>query len=109
MVVYTRAAGRTSIRVKVQCLNASAGQFEGNVTELTDEIQVLVCATGWAHCRGNVWSGRHLWAACMSKCSRKASFGARVLGIAATLLLHSFTPSVYVCFCGDQELLFLHS
>uniref|UniRef100_A0A8V1AEC8 Nucleoporin 210 like n=1 Tax=Gallus gallus TaxID=9031 RepID=A0A8V1AEC8_CHICK len=43
MVVYTRAAGRTSIRVKVQCLNASAGQFEGNVTELTDEIQVLVC------------------------------------------------------------------
>ncbi|XP_040508537.1 nuclear pore membrane glycoprotein 210-like isoform X7 [Gallus gallus] len=42
MVVYTRAAGRTSIRVKVQCLNASAGQFEGNVTELTDEIQVLV-------------------------------------------------------------------
>ncbi|POI26619.1 hypothetical protein CIB84_009631, partial [Bambusicola thoracicus] len=42
MVVYTRAAGRTSIRVKVQCLNASAGQFEGNVTELSDEIQVLV-------------------------------------------------------------------
>ncbi|XP_031462245.1 nuclear pore membrane glycoprotein 210-like isoform X2 [Phasianus colchicus] len=42
MVVYTRAAGRTSIRVKVQCLNASAGQFEGNVTELSDEVQVLV-------------------------------------------------------------------
>uniref|UniRef100_G1NKA3 Nucleoporin 210 like n=1 Tax=Meleagris gallopavo TaxID=9103 RepID=G1NKA3_MELGA len=42
MVVCTRAAGRTSIRVKVQCLNASAGQFEGNVTELSDEVQVLV-------------------------------------------------------------------
>ncbi|NXC49303.1 P210L protein, partial [Penelope pileata] len=42
MVVYTRSAGRTSIRVKVQCLNASAGQFEGNVTELADEVQVLV-------------------------------------------------------------------
>ncbi|XP_015740000.1 nuclear pore membrane glycoprotein 210-like isoform X2 [Coturnix japonica] len=42
MVVYTRAAGRTSIRVKVQCLNASAGQFEGNVAELSDEVQVLV-------------------------------------------------------------------
>uniref|UniRef100_A0A8C9LAN5 Nucleoporin 210 like n=1 Tax=Pavo cristatus TaxID=9049 RepID=A0A8C9LAN5_PAVCR len=42
MVVYTRAAGRTSIRVKVQCLSASAGQFEGNVTELSDQVQVLV-------------------------------------------------------------------
>ncbi|XP_048785353.1 nuclear pore membrane glycoprotein 210-like isoform X2 [Lagopus muta] len=42
MVVRTRAAGRTGIRVKVQCLNASAGQFEGNVAELSDEVQVLV-------------------------------------------------------------------
>ncbi|XP_021232281.1 nuclear pore membrane glycoprotein 210-like isoform X2 [Numida meleagris] len=42
MVVSTRAAGRTNIRVKVQCLNPSAGQFEGNVTELSDEVQVLV-------------------------------------------------------------------
>ncbi|NXI74493.1 P210L protein, partial [Anseranas semipalmata] len=42
MVVYTKSAGRTSIKVTVQCLNASAGQFEGNVTELSDEVQILV-------------------------------------------------------------------
>lgn len=46
MVVRTRAAGRTGIRVKVQCLNASAGQFEGNVAELSDQVQVLVGAKG---------------------------------------------------------------
>uniref|UniRef100_A0A8B9IA61 Nucleoporin 210 like n=1 Tax=Anser brachyrhynchus TaxID=132585 RepID=A0A8B9IA61_9AVES len=42
MVVHTKSAGRTSIKVMVQCLNASAGQFEGNVTELSDEVQILV-------------------------------------------------------------------
>lgn len=42
IVVYTKAAGRTSIKVTRQCLNASAGQFEGNYTELLDEVQILV-------------------------------------------------------------------
>uniref|UniRef100_A0A8C3BHY5 Nucleoporin 210 like n=1 Tax=Cairina moschata TaxID=8855 RepID=A0A8C3BHY5_CAIMO len=42
MVVHTNSAGRTSIKVMVRCLNASAGQFEGNVTELSDEVQILV-------------------------------------------------------------------
>ncbi|XP_035202398.1 nuclear pore membrane glycoprotein 210-like isoform X1 [Oxyura jamaicensis] len=42
MVVHTKSAGRTSIQVVVQCLNASAGQLEGNVTELSDEVQILV-------------------------------------------------------------------
>ncbi|XP_067395378.1 nuclear pore membrane glycoprotein 210-like [Emydura macquarii macquarii] len=42
MVVYTKAAGRTSIKVTVQCLNVSAGQFEGNIAELSDEVQILV-------------------------------------------------------------------
>ncbi|NXK46489.1 P210L protein, partial [Chauna torquata] len=42
MVVYTKSAGRASIRVTVQCLNTPAGQFEGNVTELSDEVQILV-------------------------------------------------------------------
>uniref|UniRef100_A0A8C8RFJ2 BIG2 domain-containing protein n=1 Tax=Pelusios castaneus TaxID=367368 RepID=A0A8C8RFJ2_9SAUR len=42
MVVYTKAAGRTSIKVTVKCQNVSAGQFEGDVTELSDEVQILV-------------------------------------------------------------------
>uniref|UniRef100_A0A8C3IN75 BIG2 domain-containing protein n=1 Tax=Chrysemys picta bellii TaxID=8478 RepID=A0A8C3IN75_CHRPI len=42
MVVHTKAAGRTSIKVTVQCLNVSAGQFEGNMAELSDEVQILV-------------------------------------------------------------------
>ncbi|XP_006264393.3 nuclear pore membrane glycoprotein 210-like [Alligator mississippiensis] len=42
MVIYTKVAGRTSIKVTVQCLNVSAGQFEGNLAELSDEIQILV-------------------------------------------------------------------
>ncbi|XP_044847945.1 nuclear pore membrane glycoprotein 210-like isoform X4 [Mauremys mutica] len=42
MVVHTKAAGRTSIKVTVQCLNVSAGQFEGNLAELSDEVQILV-------------------------------------------------------------------
>ncbi|XP_025936693.1 nuclear pore membrane glycoprotein 210-like [Apteryx rowi] len=42
MVIYTKAAGRTTIKVSVQCLNTSAGQFEGNLTELSDEVQILV-------------------------------------------------------------------
>ncbi|KAM7080389.1 LOW QUALITY PROTEIN: nuclear pore membrane glycoprotein 210-like, partial [Ciconia maguari] len=41
-VMYTKAAGRTSTKVTVQRLNASAGQFEGNRTELSDEVQILV-------------------------------------------------------------------
>ncbi|XP_048214051.1 nuclear pore membrane glycoprotein 210-like [Perognathus longimembris pacificus] len=42
MVVRTKAAGRTSIKVTVQCINSSLGQFEGNVLELSDEVQILV-------------------------------------------------------------------
>ncbi|XP_070622690.1 nuclear pore membrane glycoprotein 210-like [Erythrolamprus reginae] len=42
MAVQTRAAGRTSIRVSVQTSDAGTGQFEGNVTELLDEVQILV-------------------------------------------------------------------
>ncbi|XP_063173323.1 nuclear pore membrane glycoprotein 210-like [Candoia aspera] len=42
MVLQTRAAGRTSIRVTVQTSDAQAGQFEGNLTELLDEVQILV-------------------------------------------------------------------
>uniref|UniRef100_K7GF03 Nucleoporin 210 like n=1 Tax=Pelodiscus sinensis TaxID=13735 RepID=K7GF03_PELSI len=42
MVVHTKAAGRTSIKVTVQCLNVSAGQLEGNLAELSDEVQILV-------------------------------------------------------------------
>uniref|UniRef100_A0A7M4E2B4 Nucleoporin 210 like n=1 Tax=Crocodylus porosus TaxID=8502 RepID=A0A7M4E2B4_CROPO len=42
MVIYTKVAGRTGIKVTVQCLNVSAGQFEGNLAELSDEIQILV-------------------------------------------------------------------
>ncbi|XP_042296943.1 nuclear pore membrane glycoprotein 210-like [Sceloporus undulatus] len=42
MVLHTKAAGRTSIRVTVQTLDPSAGQFEGKVAELSDEVQILV-------------------------------------------------------------------
>nr|XP_020141115.1 nuclear pore membrane glycoprotein 210-like [Microcebus murinus] len=42
MVVHTRAAGRTSIKVTVRCMNSSSGQFEGNFLELSDEVQILV-------------------------------------------------------------------
>ncbi|XP_054547710.1 nuclear pore membrane glycoprotein 210-like isoform X2 [Talpa occidentalis] len=42
MVVHTKAAGRTSIRVTVCCMNSSSGQFEENVLELSDEVQILV-------------------------------------------------------------------
>uniref|UniRef100_A0A8C5EXR3 Nucleoporin 210 like n=1 Tax=Gopherus evgoodei TaxID=1825980 RepID=A0A8C5EXR3_9SAUR len=42
IVVHTKAAGRTSIKVTVQCLNVSACQFEGNLAELSDEVQILV-------------------------------------------------------------------
>ncbi|XP_074836605.1 nuclear pore membrane glycoprotein 210-like isoform X2 [Carettochelys insculpta] len=42
MIVHTKAAGKTSIKVTVQCLNVSAGQFEGNTAELSDEVQILV-------------------------------------------------------------------
>lgn len=42
MVVHTKAAGRTSIKVTVRCLNTSSGQFEGNLLELSDEVQILV-------------------------------------------------------------------
>ncbi|XP_077177559.1 nuclear pore membrane glycoprotein 210-like [Paroedura picta] len=42
MVVHTRTAGRTSIKVMVQTLHANTGQFEGNLAELSDEVQVLV-------------------------------------------------------------------
>ncbi|XP_040854874.1 nuclear pore membrane glycoprotein 210-like isoform X2 [Ochotona curzoniae] len=42
MVVHTKAAGRTSIKVTVHCMNSSSGQFEGNFLELSDEVQILV-------------------------------------------------------------------
>uniref|UniRef100_A0A8D0RA54 BIG2 domain-containing protein n=1 Tax=Sus scrofa TaxID=9823 RepID=A0A8D0RA54_PIG len=42
MVVHTKAAGRTTIRVTVRCMNSSSGQFEGNLLELSDEVQILV-------------------------------------------------------------------
>ncbi|XP_058516285.1 nuclear pore membrane glycoprotein 210-like [Ochotona princeps] len=42
MVVRTKAAGRTSIKVTVHCMNSSSGQFEGNFLELSDEVQILV-------------------------------------------------------------------
>ncbi|XP_066218487.1 nuclear pore membrane glycoprotein 210-like isoform X1 [Saccopteryx leptura] len=42
MVVHTKAAGRTSIKVAVRCMNSSSGQFEGNLLELSDEVQILV-------------------------------------------------------------------
>nr|XP_051713224.1 nuclear pore membrane glycoprotein 210-like isoform X3 [Oryctolagus cuniculus] len=42
MVVRTKAAGRTSIKVTVRCMNSSSGQLEGNSLELSDEVQILV-------------------------------------------------------------------
>ncbi|XP_055978776.1 nuclear pore membrane glycoprotein 210-like [Sorex fumeus] len=42
MVVHTKSAGRTSIKVTVRCMNSSSGQFEGNSLELSDEVQILV-------------------------------------------------------------------
>uniref|UniRef100_A0A0D9S5I8 Nucleoporin 210 like n=1 Tax=Chlorocebus sabaeus TaxID=60711 RepID=A0A0D9S5I8_CHLSB len=42
MVVHTKAAGRTRIKVTVHCMNSSSGQFEGNLLELSDEVQILV-------------------------------------------------------------------
>eukprot|EP00073_Rattus_norvegicus_P034814 XP_008759419.1 PREDICTED: nuclear pore membrane glycoprotein 210-like isoform X4 [Rattus norvegicus] len=42
MVVHTKAAGRTTIKVTVRSKNSSFGQFERNVLELSDEIQILV-------------------------------------------------------------------
>ncbi|XP_061462855.1 nuclear pore membrane glycoprotein 210-like isoform X2 [Rhineura floridana] len=42
MVLHTRAAGRTSIKVTVQALDPRAGQFEGHLSELSDEVQILV-------------------------------------------------------------------
>lgn len=40
MVVHTKAAGRTSIKVTVRHMNSSSGQFEGNLLELSDEVQI---------------------------------------------------------------------
>ncbi|XP_036613323.1 nuclear pore membrane glycoprotein 210-like [Trichosurus vulpecula] len=42
MAVHTKAAGRTSIKVTVHCMNISSGQFEGSLSELSDEVQILV-------------------------------------------------------------------
>ncbi|XP_006895925.1 PREDICTED: nuclear pore membrane glycoprotein 210-like isoform X2 [Elephantulus edwardii] len=42
MTVHTKAAGRTSIKVSVHCMNSSSGQLEGNLLELSDEVQILV-------------------------------------------------------------------
>lgn len=42
MVVHTKAAGRTTVKVSVRCANSSPGQFEGTLLELSDEVQLLV-------------------------------------------------------------------
>ncbi|KAF6293377.1 nucleoporin 210 like [Rhinolophus ferrumequinum] len=42
MVIHTKAAGRTSVKVTVCCQDTSSGQFEGNLLELSDEVQILV-------------------------------------------------------------------
>ncbi|XP_006976524.2 nuclear pore membrane glycoprotein 210-like isoform X1 [Peromyscus maniculatus bairdii] len=42
MVVHTKAAGRTTIKVTVRSESSTFGQFEGSVLELSDEIQILV-------------------------------------------------------------------
>nr|XP_056709486.1 nuclear pore membrane glycoprotein 210-like [Euleptes europaea] len=42
MVVRTRTAGRTSIKVTVRTLEANTRQFEGNLAELSNEVQILV-------------------------------------------------------------------
>ncbi|XP_020847355.1 nuclear pore membrane glycoprotein 210-like [Phascolarctos cinereus] len=42
MAIHTKAAGRTSIKVTVRCMNISSGQFEGSLSELSDEVQILV-------------------------------------------------------------------
>ncbi|XP_006861549.1 PREDICTED: nuclear pore membrane glycoprotein 210-like isoform X2 [Chrysochloris asiatica] len=42
MVVHTKAAGRTNIKVTVHCMNSSSEQFEENLLELSDEVQILV-------------------------------------------------------------------
>lgn len=44
MVVHTKAAGRTTIKVTVRSESSTFGQFEGSVLELSDEIQILVSA-----------------------------------------------------------------
>lgn len=42
MLIHTKAAGRTSVKVTVCCRDTSSGQFEGNLLELSDEVQILV-------------------------------------------------------------------
>nr|XP_014349605.1 PREDICTED: nuclear pore membrane glycoprotein 210-like [Latimeria chalumnae] len=42
MMVHTLAPGRTGLKVTVHALEPSAGQFEGNRAELSDEIQIQV-------------------------------------------------------------------
>ncbi|KAL1763001.1 nuclear pore membrane glycoprotein 210-like isoform X7, partial [Sigmodon hispidus] len=42
MVVHTKAAGRTAVKVTVRSGSSTPGQFEGSVLELSDEIQILV-------------------------------------------------------------------
>ncbi|XP_048359385.1 nuclear pore membrane glycoprotein 210-like [Sphaerodactylus townsendi] len=42
MVVHTKTAGRTSVKVTVNTVDANTRQFEGNLTELSDEVQILV-------------------------------------------------------------------
>ncbi|KAK6473904.1 nuclear pore membrane glycoprotein 210-like [Huso huso] len=42
MNVYGRAKGRTGLRVVVRAINSAAGHLEGNVKELSDELQIQV-------------------------------------------------------------------
>nr|XP_044993946.1 nuclear pore membrane glycoprotein 210-like [Jaculus jaculus] len=41
MVVHTKTAGKTTVKVTVRSTNSSE-QFEGNLLELSDEVQILV-------------------------------------------------------------------
>ncbi|XP_078525021.1 nuclear pore membrane glycoprotein 210-like [Lissotriton helveticus] len=42
VILHTKAAGRTGLKVTVHRQDVSTGQFEGDVLELSDEVQILV-------------------------------------------------------------------
>ncbi|KAJ1080979.1 hypothetical protein NDU88_001166 [Pleurodeles waltl] len=47
VVLHTKAAGRTGLKVTVHCQNVSTGQFEGDILELSDEVQILVAPVSY--------------------------------------------------------------
>lgn len=60
MVVHTKAAGRTTIKVTVHSKNSSFGQFEGDLLELSDEIQILVSThLNLVSINEEAWVARH--------------------------------------------------